>query len=171
MALSGARARASTWTPKPVASVSGGRAWGRERDGDKTHSRPTSNAECEMRNAEWIEGRSRPVTALPDRTSPFNSAFRIPHSAFSSIPHSAFRIGSAPRRIHRGHQPDLRDVQPGRLSDGIQYGWGHVLGSQHGLPLGEAGLRIGVHRVPHLRVHGAGRNEGNADAGAGEVHL
>ncbi len=34
-----------------------------------------------MRSAEWIGGPSRPVTDIRRRTFPFNSAFRIPHSA------------------------------------------------------------------------------------------
>src|SRR6266571_2676821 len=163
MALSGARASASTWTPKPVASGSGGRAWGLVGVGAAMSIKPARSAECGVRNAEWTVLPSRPRASQADRTFPCNSALRIPHSAF--------RTGSASRRVNRGHQPDLRDVQAGRLGDGIQHGRGDVLGPQHGLPLREAGLRVGVHRVPHLRVHRAGRNEGDADAGAGEVHL
>src|SRR6266566_1023056 len=43
------------------------------------------NAECGVRNAEWIGGSSRPATRIRDRTCPFNSALRIPHSAFDQI--------------------------------------------------------------------------------------
>src|SRR6266571_887457 len=41
------------------------------------------NAECGVRNAEWTARASRRGARLRNRTVPFNSAFRIPHSAFS----------------------------------------------------------------------------------------
>src|SRR5437868_10514472 len=128
MALSGARASASTWTPKPVASGSGGRAWELDGSGFKSNIRPATSAECGMRSVECKGGcRTASDPSLKLRT-----------------PHSALRTCSASRGVDGRHQPDLRDVQPGRLSDGIQYRCGDVLGSQHGLPLREAGLRVGV---------------------------
>src|SRR2546426_741284 len=61
---------------------------------EKAHPRCLKNAECGVRNAECIAPPSNPVARVLDRTMSFNSAFRIPHSAFvlSSFrtPHSAF---------------------------------------------------------------------------------
>ena len=37
-----------------------------------------------MRNAEWIGAPSSGVAGIADRASPFNSAFRIPHSALGA---------------------------------------------------------------------------------------
>src|SRR2546425_5006494 len=87
---------ASTWTPKPVVSGSGGRAWGLERDGANRKFRPAKNAECGMRNAE-CKWRRR---ASNDPSLQFR------------IPHSALRIRLAPRRIDRRHQADLRHIHP-----------------------------------------------------------
>ncbi len=40
------------------------------------------NAECGMRNAEWIGQSSSTSAGIENRTFPFNSAFRVPRSAF-----------------------------------------------------------------------------------------
>src|SRR6266496_4844428 len=50
------------------------------------------STECGVRNAECgMSGRASNAGAAA-RHRPFNSAFRIPHSAFQHIPHSALRI-------------------------------------------------------------------------------
>src|SRR5207244_9702041 len=41
------------------------------------------NAECGMRSAEWTARASTHGTSLTPGTSPFNSAFRTPHSPFA----------------------------------------------------------------------------------------
>src|SRR5207253_5633722 len=47
-----------------------------------------TNAECGMRNGEWIERLSRREVVTRDRTCPFDSALRIPHSALVISPNS-----------------------------------------------------------------------------------
>src|SRR5256885_8665533 len=75
-ALSGARARASTCTPKPVVSGSGGSVCPAVGSGAPSTISAPKSAECGMRSAEWSclvrRARSRSTPAL---------LFRIPHSA------------------------------------------------------------------------------------------
>src|SRR5437870_966441 len=67
-ALSGARARASTRTPKPVVSGSGGRDWALDGSGERRKIMLASNAEHGTRNAEQrgeVRRSERPLTAVP----------------------------------------------------------------------------------------------------------
>src|SRR5213080_2437391 len=87
-ALSGARVRASTWTPKPLVSGSGGSCWAPEGSGAPIRIIATNSAECGMRNAE-CKGRSREAN---DPSVKFRT------------PHSALRIRLPSRRVDRRQQ-------------------------------------------------------------------
>src|SRR5689334_24708303 len=131
IALSGARAIASTWTPKPVLSGSGGkRDW-----------------------AAVGTGAQRMVRVA--------STLRTPHSAF--------RTCSAPRCVNRRHQSDFGDVHPLRLRDRIERGGRDVFRAQHVATLGETGFRVRVDRIPDVRVHRPGRQQGGAHPGLGQL--
>src|SRR2546425_480025 len=83
-ALSGARARASTRTPKPVLSGSGGRDWALDGSGERRKIMLASNAEHGTRNAEQrgeVRRSERPLTAVPRSAFPL-SRFEVPRSDF-----------------------------------------------------------------------------------------
>src|SRR5207249_8358710 len=109
----GARAIASTWTPKPVVSGRGGSDWARARPGAVSRIRPATIVDCGLRIAEW-----RHCVPTPDRA--WEPVLPIRN------PQSPMRNWLPPQRIDRRQQADFRDIDARGSGDREQDGLCHV---------------------------------------------
>src|SRR5438552_12097384 len=70
---------------------------------------------------------------------------------------------SPSRRIHSGQEANLRDGHMLRLRHRVYDRGCDILGAHHVLALGEPRFRVGIDRIPDVRIDRTWRNEGRAN--------